>query len=153
LREQVTHVESFNKNNVHGFKLASKGSRFLANIVETLIYTVTIYIPYILAIRGSLKGYLNGNNSPTFEFAAVFGLIVGAICYPLFTGNLGHRIFGLKVIHEKTGEDFNKAADGGIRELIKGVFSFFIIPIIWLLWDDKNQNLYDKLTKTLVVEK
>ena len=62
-------------------------------------------------------------------------------------------MFGLKVISSESGNDFKKASDGGIRELLKGVFSFFIIPIIWILWDDKNQNLYDKLTKTYVVEK
>jgi uncharacterized RDD family membrane protein YckC len=59
----------------------------------------------------------------------------------------------LKVISSETGDDYKKASDGAIRELLKGVLSFFLIPIIWILWDDKNQNLYDKLTKTYVVEK
>jgi hypothetical protein len=40
-----------------------------------------------------------------------------------------------------------------MRELLKYVLTFLVIPVIWILWDEKNQNLYDKMTKTLVVEK
>lgn len=144
--------DNINSNQVHGYTLASKGTRFLANLLETFIYTITVFIPYIIYTTSSLKGLLNGDIF-SVGFAAIFGLIVGAIFYPIFTGNLGHRIFGLKVISSETGNDFKKASDGAIRELLKGVFSFLLIPIIWILWDDKNQNLYDKLTKTYVVEK
>jgi transcriptional regulator with XRE-family HTH domain len=144
-----------NSNNqlVYGFTLASKGKRFVANLLETIIYFITIFIPYTIYKTPSLKDYLNGDNPIGFGFAAIFGLIVGAIFYPIFTGNLGHSILGLKVISSETGHDYKKAIEGAIRELLKGVFSFFIIPIIWILWDEKNQNLYDKLTKTYVVEK
>jgi len=83
---------------------------------------------------------------------AIFGLIVGAIFYPIFCGNLGHRIFNLKVICEETGEDYNKAEKGALRECLKYALTFLIIPIIWILWDEKRQNIYDKMTKTLVVE-
>ena len=142
------------KNLIHGYTLATKGVRFLANLIETLIYSVIIFIPYTVYTLSSLEEFLNKDSNPIgIQFAAIFGLIVGAIFYPIFTGNLGHRIFGLKVISSETGKDFNNASDGAIRELLKGVFSFFIIPIIWILWDEKNQNLYDKLTKTVVVDK
>ena len=86
-------------------------------------------------------------------YSVVYGIVVGAIFYPLFSGNLGYRIFNLKVISAETGEDFNKAENGAIRECLKSVLSYLIIPIIWILWDENNQNLYDKLTKTLVVYK
>ncbi len=144
-----------NTNLIHGYTLASKGIRFSANLLETFIYIATIWFPYLIYKTSSLKSLLNGEDSNPFgfTFAAIFGLIVGAIFYPIFTGNLGHKIFGLKVISSESGNDFKKASGGAIRELLKGVFSFFIVPIIWILWDDKNQNLYDKLTKTLVVEK
>ncbi|MDO5968602.1 helix-turn-helix domain-containing protein [Flavivirga aquimarina] len=145
--------DNINSNLVHGFILASKGKRFSANLLETFIYVITVFIPYTIYKTPSLKEFLNNENPIGFGFAAVFGLIVGAIFYPMFKGNLGHRIFGLKVISSETGDDYKKATEGAIRELLKGVFSFFIIPIIWILWDDKNQNLYDKLTKTYVVEK
>lgn len=143
-----------NINQLHGYILATKGTRFLANLVETFIYSVAIFIPYTVYTFSSLKEFINQDSNPIgVEFAAIFGLIVGAVFYPIFTGNLGHRIFGLKVICSETGSDFNKASDGAIRELLKGVFSFLIIPIIWILWDNKNQNLYDKLTKTVVVDR
>lgn len=143
-----------NMNQVHGYTLASKGTRFLANLLETFIYSIIIFIPYTIYTFSSLKEFLIRDSNPFgFGFAAIFGLIVGAIFYPIFTGNLGHRIFDLKVISSESGNDYNKASDGAIRELLKGVFSFLIIPIIWILWDNKNQNLYDKLTKTYVVEK
>jgi transcriptional regulator with XRE-family HTH domain len=145
--------DNINNNLVYGFTLASKGKRFLANLLETIIYAITIFIPYTIYKTPSFKEFLSNENPFGFGFAAVFGLIVGAIFYPMFTGNVGHRIFGLKVISSETGDDYKKATEGAIRELLKGVFSFFIIPIIWILWDDKNQNLYDKLTKTYVVEK
>ncbi|WP_291864233.1 helix-turn-helix transcriptional regulator [Maribacter sp.] len=142
-----------NINQVFGYKLASKGTRFLANLLETCMYGLLIFLPYTIYNTSSLKGFMNGDNPIGFGFAAIFGLIVGATFYPIFTGNLGHRMFGLKVISSESGNDFEKASEGAIREMLKGVFSFFIIPIIWIFWDDKNQNLYDKLTKTYVVEK
>jgi transcriptional regulator with XRE-family HTH domain len=141
-----------NINQVHGYILASKGTRFLANLLETFIFSITIFIPYVVYTCSSLIEFRD-SNPIGFRFAAIFGLIVGAIFYPLFTGNLGHRIFGLKVISAESGNDYNKAYEGAIRELLKGVLSFLLIPIIWILWDDKNQNLYDKLTKTYVVQK
>lgn len=153
LSDEIRPTDLFNKNDIHGYKLASKGTRLLANLVEFLIYLIIIFTPYVLFIKIILKKSFSQGDLFTFEFSAAFGLTVGAIFYPLFKGNLGHRIFGLKVIHANTGKDFNTAADGGIRELLKWVLSIFLIPIIWILWDDKNQNLYDKLTKTLVVEK
>ncbi|AEL25713.1 helix-turn-helix domain-containing protein [Cyclobacterium marinum] len=143
----------FNNNLVHGYKLASKGKRFLGSLLETIIYSITIYLPYTFYKTSSLNGFVNGEHPIGFGFAAIFGLIIGAIFYPMFSGNLGHRIIGLKVISSETGDDYQKATEGAIRELLKGVFSFFLIPIIWVLWDDKNQNLYDKLSKTYVVEK
>jgi beta-barrel assembly-enhancing protease len=36
---------------------------------------------------------------------------------------------------------------------VKHLTSLFILPVIWLLWDDDRQNLYDKLVKTYVVKK
>ena len=89
----------------------------------------------------------------SYTIGVIFYLFVGAVFYPLFSGNLGHRIVGLKVISSETGADFNKSADGAIREFLKYITSTFIVPIIWLLWDNNKQNLYDKLTKTYVVEK
>lgn len=37
----------------------------------------------------------------------------------MFIGNLGHRIFNLKVIYEDTREDYMKPENGAIRECLK----------------------------------
>lgn len=138
---------------IHGYKLASKSKRLFASLIEGVIYMLLVMVVF-LGIRKSFVEYLNRD----FEFleivySAMAGIVIGGIFYPLFSGNLGHRILNIKVISEETGEDYNKAEKGAIRECLKYVLAYLIIPILWILWDTKNQNLYDKLTKTLVVEK
>jgi len=139
-------------NNLYGYNLASKETRLLANLTEGLIYF--IFMAGIYFILGYPVRELFDSDFELSEigYSAIAGLIVGAIFYPIFTGNLGHKIFGLKVISSETGEDYKKSTEGAIRELLKQVLGYLIIPIIWILWDEKNQNLYDKLTKTYVVE-
>ncbi len=83
----------------------------------------------------------------------VFSAILGAIFYSLWSGNLGHKLFGLKVISSVDGSDKKNALSGALREGLKYIFSFVIIPVIWLLWDENKQNLYDKVSKTYVVKK
>lgn len=137
----------------HGYKLASKGKIFIASIIESVLFILATLIIYsILGI--SISEYWNSE----FElieigYSAIIGLLVGAIFYPIFIGNLGHKIFNLKVISTETGEDYKRAKKGAIRECLKYVLAYFLIPVIWILWDNNNQNLYDKLTKTIVVEK
>ena len=139
-------------NNLYGYNLASKEKRFLAHLTEGLIYLT--FMAGIYFILGYPVRELFDSNFELTEigYSAIAGLIVGAIFYPIFTGNLGHKIFRLKVISSETGEDYKKSTEGAIRELLKQVLGYLIIPVIWILWDEKNQNLYDKLTKTYVVE-
>ncbi len=139
-------------NNFYGYNLASKGTRFLANLTEGLIYLALATGIYFILGYPVRELFESNFEISEIGYSAIAGLIVGAIFYPIFTGNLGHKIFGLKVISSETGEDYKKSFEGAIRELLKHVLGYLIIPIIWILWDDKNQNLYDKLTKTYVVE-
>jgi uncharacterized RDD family membrane protein YckC len=138
---------------VFGYKIASKWKRFFANILEFLIFFIIIGLPVIFYKVLSKEYNINDFGSIEIEYTTAFSLFVGALFYPIFTGNLGHKIIGLKVISAKTGEDYNKSSDGAIREFLKYTMSYLVIPIIWILWDNKNQNLYDKITLTLVVEK
>jgi uncharacterized RDD family membrane protein YckC len=71
----------------------------------------------------------------------------------MWGGNLGHKIMGLIVISSETGEIQNNVKTGALREALKSVFSVIIIPVLWLLWDDNKQNLYDKVINTYVVKK
>jgi transcriptional regulator with XRE-family HTH domain len=138
---------------VFGYKIASKWKRLFANILEFLIFFIIIGLPVIFYKVLSKEYNINDFGSIDIEYTTAFSLFVGALFYPIFTGNLGHKIFGLKVISAKTGEDYNKSSDGAIREFLKYTMSYLVIPIIWILWDNKNQNLYDKITLTLAVEK
>jgi len=136
----------------HGYRLASRGKRLLASLTEGIIY-MFVMIGIFLLFGKSFAYYWNRDlQLIDIPVSAITGLVVGAIFYPLFSGNLGHRIFDLKVISSETGMELNKAPEGAIRELLKYVLGYLLIPVIWLLWDDKKQNLYDKLSKTLVVE-
>jgi len=136
----------------HGYRLASRGKRLLATLTEGIIYMFVMIGIYLLFGK-SIHYYFDQDlQLIDIPVSAITGLVVGAIFYPLFSGNLGHRIFNLKVISAETGNEVNSAPEGAVRELLKYVLGYLLIPVIWLLWDDKKQNLYDKLSKTLVVE-
>jgi len=152
--EDIALLDEINNSGfVFGYKIASKWKRLFANLLEFLIYFALLGAP-ILFYQINIKGEEFYNLTTVgVEYFTAFSLFVGAFFYPLFTGNSGHKIFGLKVISASTGDDYNRAADGAIREFLKYIMSYFLIPLIWILWDDYNQNLYDKFTKTFVVEK
>lgn len=137
---------------VFQYKIASKGKRLLAHLFEGIIYAILV-LGYYKILGNSIDDYLNREiNVDEFLYSALASILTGFIFYPLFSGNLGHKILGLKVISSKSGEEYQFASDGAIRELLKYLGGFLIIPLIWLLWDKENQNLYDKITETLVVE-
>jgi uncharacterized RDD family membrane protein YckC len=114
--------------------------------------TIIISVPILLFFgKSEIK-------SDQFSLDSIFGYailsaILGAIFYSLWGGNLGHKIMGLIVISAESGEIQNNAKTGAIREALKSVLSIFFIPVVWLLWDDHKQNLYDKVVKTYVVKK
>ena len=136
----------------HQYKIASKGKRLLAHLLEGVIY-LFITLMYYRILGNSMDDYLNREiNVSDFLYSALSSIVTGFIFYPLFSGNLGHKLLGLKVISSKTGEEYKIASDGAIRELLKYLGGFLIIPVVWVLWDKENQNLYDKITETLVVE-
>lgn len=144
---------NFQQGKYFGYELARRRERFFASLTEAII----IVIPFLMIFG---KNIFSGNDEITLAstivdafFGAIAGVILGAIFYPLWSGNLGHKIFGLKVISAADGSDLKEASRGAIREAVKGAFSAFIIPAMWLLWDDDRQNLYDKVVKTYVVKK
>jgi len=139
----ITNINSTDK--YFGYELANTRKRLFATIVETII----LLIPYMVLFGGSDDMY-------SFESVVaqiVFSAVLGAIFYSLWSGNLGHKLFGLKVISSVDGSDKNKALAGAYREGLKYLFGYVLIPVIWLLWDENKQNLYDKVAKTYVVKK
>jgi len=139
-------------NKLHGYNLASKGTRLIAHLTEAGIYFIFMSGIYFILGYPIIEVFNRDFELFRIGYSAIFGLIVGAIFYPIYSGNLGHKIFGLKVIYSETGEDYKKTSEGAIRESLKKILGYLVIPNIWVLWDKKNQNLYDKLTKTYVVK-
>lgn len=131
-----------------GYELARRRERLFATIIEAII----IAVPILLLFGDDVS------DSDPYSFGSIVGgailsAILGAIFYPMWGGNLGHKIMGLKVISAENGEIQSNAKTGAIREALKSVFSLVFIPVVWLLWDDNRQNLYDKVVKTYVVKK
>lgn len=131
-----------------GYDLARRRERLFATIIEAII----IAVPILLLFGDDII------DSDPYSFGSIVGggilsAILGAIFYPMWGGNLGHKIMGLKVISVENGEIQSNAKTGAIREALKSVFSLVFIPVVWLLWDDNRQNLYDKVVKTYVVKK
>ncbi len=138
------------KGKYFGYELASKWQRLVADIVGSLI----LLVPFLI-LRASLYDNYSDDSSlgDYFILMIIILIILGAIFYSMWSGNLGHKIMGLKVISSNDGKDKNKAISGAYREGLKHILNFLVIPNIWLLWDEDNQNLYDKVAKTYVVKK
>jgi len=131
-----------------GYELATISERFFAVLIESLILLVPILIIFGVSEQTSSSFSL-----ASIIGGAIFSAILGAIFYSNWSGNLGHKILGLKVISSKDGKDQNTAGAGALREGLKNIFGNVLIPLIWLLWDDNRQNLYDKVVNTYVVKK
>ena len=132
-----------------GYELATKSERFFASLIVGII-SLIITLIFDKNEFGTLEHIFS------FESIAgstIISAILGAIFYSMWSGNLGHKILGLKVISALDGQDENNALKGARREALKSIFGLVIIPSIWLLWDKDKQNLYDKVVNTYVVKK
>lgn len=132
-----------------GYKLASKWERFIASLIGGLI----ILVPILIITKGD---YLDADSYISIYdviINIIISLVIGGLMYPIWSGNIGHKIFGIKVISVENGEDVRNPISGIVRELGKNILQYLIIPVIWLLWDKDRQNLYDKISKTIVVKK
>jgi uncharacterized RDD family membrane protein YckC len=135
-------------------EIASKTSRLLAFLIDNLIIQ-TIFFSYIYFIEDiTLWNYLD-KEFDLFDTltGTLIALIYGSLIYPIFSGNIGHRIMGLKVVNIENKSNFNTFYEGAFREFIKDFSIILIIPNLWILFDKKNQNIYDKIFKTIVVKR
>lgn len=152
-----TPTQSVPTDKYFGYELARRRERFFAALVEIIIIGISFLVIYS-QIKGEDfwnedYGYFSVQSLKETIFWTSISVILGAILYPMWSGNLGHKIMGLKVISSVDGKDQNSAGAGAFREALKSLFGFVFIPVVWLLWDDNRQNLYDKVVKTYVVKK
>lgn len=102
-----------------GYELALRRERLFANIIEAIIITVPL-----LLLLGDNIGDSDPYSIESVVGSGIFSAILGAIFYPMWGGNLGHKIMGLKVISAENGEIQSNAKTGVIREVLKSVFQF-----------------------------
>lgn len=149
-------AEGGDKEPHFGYNLGSIVERSAAFLTEKIIIFILLTVIlgddfYYLDINW-LEGWLVYPFIVAGKFLIAPGLF-SALFYPIWSGNLGHKIFGLKVISSVDGSDFNKAISGAGRELLKAAMSLIFIPVVWLMSDSNRQNLYDKRFNTYVVKR
>jgi len=140
-----------------GYQLARKRDRFWGDLICIIFYILVWVLMYKMANQPIfITEDSIGEGTTSFEDFLQYIIIpavFGAIFYPMWSGHIGHKVIGIKVISAKDGSDINNAGFGALREVVKSLFTLLIVPTIWLLWDDNKQNLYDKVVGTYVVEK
>ena len=121
-------------------KLATRPMRFLSALVDSLIIG---FIPMFLA-------YIFGGGIYGFAYLVVFGV---QIYFYVHGQSIAKKIFGLRVVSEEDGKPLG-AGYMLLREFIlKPVINaFFCIGYIWILIDDRNCGLYDKILNALVID-
>lgn len=111
-------------------------------IVLTLVFFVTrslalYFLLWLVSLAwGGYNAYLNGTTGQS----------------------IGKKVVGLKVLGEQTGQVIG-AGMGIVRWLIPAIigfipcigFIFFIVDLLFPLWDSKKQTLHDKAVKSVVV--
>ncbi|MCB9034170.1 MAG: RDD family protein [Chitinophagales bacterium] len=133
----TTAILSNNKDISYlGHQIASAEQRLFAFILESVI---------LLILSGIISNII-----PIESTVIIFSLI-SAVTYLVWSGNIGHKILGLKVVNIKDDSDMKNPIKGFFREAIKFFTLWLIIPSIWLLWDSNKQNLYDKIFDTIVI--
>ena len=138
-----------------GYELASRKKRFFASLTEAILIALFAAM-FIYSLGYDMVERPLSERLYTTEdvlLTIILSIIIGALFYPMCSGNLGHRIFGLKVISSETGKDYNTSVQGATREFLKGIMALVVLPVLWILFDPNKQNLYDKITKTLVVKR
>ncbi|MEU8383513.1 RDD family protein [Streptosporangium sp. NPDC048865] len=150
--------------------LAARRYRFVAFIVDSLIFHIAISPVYSLLVEepevseeSALIGYLNpyaGNpNWPIEVTVTVLFAVYFWLQHALWGQTLGKRLYRLKVVSSATGEppSFGHA---GIRALVHPAliltpYSGMLINLIDALWifvGPKRQCLHDVISGTVVVD-
>jgi uncharacterized RDD family membrane protein YckC len=125
------------------YEYASPGRRLIAWVVNNIL----------LSIIAALALAFSGLESYTYFIGfSLISVILYAVTYSLFSGNIGHLIMGIKVVNADDLQDFREPVKGVVREFLKNaLFFLFFILHLWLLIDKRKQNLYDKIFNTIVV--
>jgi len=129
-----------------GRETADFGSRLAAVIIDWLVAAALI-IPII--IIGAILAAINDTLGLLFIIVGYLAAIA-AVIYVMWWGlgetgqTPGKRVMGVAVLDSTTGQVIGGGRGVG-RELLKGIInSFCWIGSLWMLFDSKNEALYDK---------
>ncbi len=154
--------------------ISTFGRRLGGFLLDGLIYglaSLLFLIPGIVLIVGAVASADCGadqfGDTACEGDVPVASLVIGIILLALVfvpyafyvwqlsrTGQtFGRRLVGVKVIDETTGEPPSLGKAIG-RTLFAWIISGQIVYIgyLWMLWDDKQQTLHDKVTSTHVID-
>jgi uncharacterized RDD family membrane protein YckC len=142
---QTRTSEKENSNTPKPYEIATAGKRLMGFV---------IYLIIVLVNTGILDSALSSYAINYTGCLTVTVVVMNLITYKLFSGNIGHVILGMKVVKADTMEDFNNPVFSLAREIIKSILlaMFFIIYAL-MIFDKRNQIVYDKLLNTIVVNK
>ncbi|MBX7044694.1 MAG: RDD family protein [Ignavibacteria bacterium] len=165
LRDFIIYDSDDKEDKHFGYRLATLKERFWEEVLNEIFYIILYLVFY--AGAEFFKSKLNSYNVTAdgtlilYSLGAIqwffFGIGVlfafRCIFYAFFSGTLGHRLMGIKVINASDGTDCKKFSKCFWRETIKLILNYFVILNAWLLFDKNNQNIYDKIVKTYVVKR
>lgn len=139
---------------MHSNKIASKSRRFFSFVIDSVIIQFAYFL-YFYFVKGlTLFDYFDVElDLADTLYPILFSTIYGALVYPIFSGNLGHKITGIYVFDDVEKKQFNKFYEGAAREFLKSICTILIIPHLWILFNSKNQNIYDAFFKTIVLKR
>ena len=133
--------------------LATKSQRFFSLVIDFFIFQFVFFsINYILFNQTLLEYFDKEFDYSDTLLSFLLSLLYGFIVYPIFSGNIGHRIMGLKVIHDNK-DNFNKFYEGGFREFLKSISLFLILPNFYIFFNNDNKNIYDKILNSNVIKR
>ncbi len=122
-----------------GYRYGNIGKRFLVEFIDSILFM------FLLAALQQI-----GHPFLTYLVCVA---IYGAVCYHYLGGTLGHYMLGLKVVSSTTAEDYKTPLKAAGRELAKSFCIWTILPALWVIFDQRGQNTYDKICDTAVVDK
>lgn len=149
-------------------KLASRGKRFGAGVIDFIPMTILFWLIFGFAIFGIIQEirasmmYSSGFYSGGYRTMG-FGTAVAVVLFIVYLGvqiffftrsqTIGKAILGLRVVDNKTGKPigFGKML---LREVIvkRASSSVIYLGYIWILIDKYNRGWHDKILDTYVID-
>lgn len=143
---------NINNNRLETHTKAPHIIRLVAFVIQLLLSIIPIFlIGYLLGFN--FEDFIG--NVPLFALGLIIiGLcssFIGMFLYPAYQGNIGHKIFRLKVINADTSELIQTPSHGAIRGFLKVCLVPLVFPVLFIFFNKSRQTLWDKISNSRVV--